>query len=506
MSHFGSSIAGAGAKLLAFAGIGLSVNALKNYVEGSLKAVAETGKLARRVGVTTEALTGLQYAAKLTGTDSDALSGSLLKMQKNLSNAAGTAGTLAGQAGGPVSFALRAMGLDVRDLAKMKPDEAFLKISGGFQKIQNPADRAAAAVHIFGKSGAEMLNTLNAGPAKIKALQEEAKRLGITFDDVGATKARMVTAALTKVNEASTAWGNQLAIALAPYIELVTTRWMEWYTAVSMTESVSKYLGYVAKGVGLVADIVQVLKLAFLGLQIGATAVITGIIKGLSYFGKAVEKVVNLMPGWHVSFTSTLDVMAEDLTRLADTQIANFKTELAKPPASEGITSFFESVKKGADDSAKAMLASAKATDHLGDSFADLNLAEQKAKSLIEASKSPLTKYKEEMASLGKLLKAGFIDQTVFNSASAEAFKTLREDSAKGLGDPTARAGAQELGSAEARTSILNARGLQTTGDPVKDVVRNTKEQLRLQAEANRLSQRMVDALGGQQALATVPI
>ncbi len=506
VSRFGSSIAGAGAKLLAFAGIGLSVNALKNYVEGSLKAVAETGKLARRVGITTEALTGLQYAAKLTGTDADALSGSLLKMQKNLSNAAGTAGTLAGQAGGPVSFALRAMGLEVRELAKMKPDEAFLKIAGGFQNIKNPADRAAAAFHIFGKSGAELLNTLNAGPAKIAALQAEAKRLGVTFDDVGATKARMVTAALTKINEASTAWGNQLAIALAPYIELVTTRWMEWYTAASMTDSVNNALGFIAKGIGFVADVVQVLKLGFLGLQIGATVAIYGLLIMIEELGKGLESVINLIPGMHVSFTSTITEMRKGMSGLLHEQMANFNKELAKPPASEGIMSFFDTVKKGADAAAKATVAAAKANTTLGDTFADLNLAEQKAKSLIDASKSPLQKYKEEMASLNKLLKAGFIDQKVFAAASGEAFKTLAEDSKKGIGDPTARAGAQELGSAEARSSILNARGLQTSGDPVKDVARNTKEQLRLQAEANRLSQRMVDALGGQAALATVPI
>ncbi len=427
-------------------------------------------------------------------------------MQKNLSNAAGTAGILAGQAGGPVSFALQNMGLNVRELAKMKPDEAFLAISGGFQRIKNPADKAAAAVAIFGRSGANMLNTLNAGPAKIKALQEEAKRLGITFDDLGATKARMVTSALLKVSEASTAWGNQLAIALAPYIELVTTRWMEWYTAVSMTESVNKYLGYVATGIGMVADVVQVLKLGYLALQIGATGAIYGLLIATEELGKGLESLINLIPGMHVSFTSTITEMRKGMQSLLHEQMANFQKEMAKPPASEGIKGFFETVKKGADESAKAMLASAKATEEVGDSFADLNAAREKAKGLIEASRSPLDKYKQEMASLNKLLKAGFIDQTVFNKASGEAFKTLHEDSAKGIGDPTARAAAQELGSAEARSAILNARGLQTTGDPVKDVARNTKEQLRLQAEQNRLSQRIVDALGGQQALATVPI
>src|SRR3954468_2179765 len=52
---------------LAVVGVALGAEAFKHWIETSMEAVVQTAHLADRLGVTTEAITGLQYAASQFG-------------------------------------------------------------------------------------------------------------------------------------------------------------------------------------------------------------------------------------------------------------------------------------------------------------------------------------------------------------------------------------------------------------------------------------------------------
>jgi hypothetical protein len=210
LSTVGSSFLALGAAM----GTGALARGLANVAKGALDTIDATGDLAQRAGTTAEAFTALRYAVKLTGSETETLDGALLKMNANLGDAAVATGT-----GTPAQKALEGMGLSAKALVKLDPAAAFSAIAGGFQKLKGPAAQSAAAMDIFGKTGIGLLNTLNAGPAKIAALEAEAKKLGLTFSSLDADKVGAANDAIDRVKGAFGGLVNTLTIKLAPALE-----------------------------------------------------------------------------------------------------------------------------------------------------------------------------------------------------------------------------------------------------------------------------------------------
>src|SRR6185369_16747709 len=113
-------------------------------------------------------------------------------------------------------------------LAKLPLDEALLKISDGLKGLNSPAARTAAAIDIFGKSGAQLLPMLQDGSKVIAELADEAKNLGISFSRVDAAKVEAANDALTRVGEVFQGVWNTMAIQLAPIIEAIAVKFTDW--------------------------------------------------------------------------------------------------------------------------------------------------------------------------------------------------------------------------------------------------------------------------------------
>lgn len=322
----------------------------------------------------------------------------------------------------------------------------------------------------------------------------------------------------------------------------------EWAEAsVQQGGVVFEAIGMVGSGVGLVADAFQVAKVAFLGTQAAITTGIDYTVYGVSLLGKALESLVNLLPGVEVSFTGTLDAIAGDLHRLAGRQWEGVKQEIARPWPSQGVRRFFDEVRAGAQAAtgaaaettdavrgvagAQLKLAGdvAKLTDKLREQVAtfgmtsteadlyklsqqgatEADLAQAKAlagqlramedtadarkkmegdaKGLIDATRTPFEKFEAEIAHARQLFDAGLIDQATLDRATTAANADLGTA-------PTAGAAALEAGSAEARSAVLafQRRG-QTGREPIQDVARNTERQVTAQRTTNDLLGRLLD-------------
>jgi hypothetical protein len=117
----------------------------------------------------------LAYAAKLSDIDITSLSNALKKMQVSLSEA--------GSGAKEPREALAALGLTIRDLKALSPDRQFELIGDRINRLKDPADRARAAVELFGKAGADLLPLFEQGAEGIRKAREEAERLGASFSD-----------------------------------------------------------------------------------------------------------------------------------------------------------------------------------------------------------------------------------------------------------------------------------------------------------------------------------
>ncbi len=131
VGSIGSAATGVGGLMTALTGLaagGASIAGLAELTHSSMESIDATAKLSDRLGVTTEALTGLQHGAKMAGIDSEELTGGLEKMLKSLGQAA--------NGGGPAAEALQRMGLSAKALADESPDAAFKQIAAGI--VQYP--------------------------------------------------------------------------------------------------------------------------------------------------------------------------------------------------------------------------------------------------------------------------------------------------------------------------------------------------------------------------------
>jgi hypothetical protein len=215
LKAFADKVGGVGEKLstLSAAGTALAGGGMAFMLHQSMEAIDVNAKLSDRLGISTEALVGLQHGAGLAGTSVEELTGGLEKMLKNLAEAATT--------GGPAKDALEQMGLSAAQLVNVAPDQAFEQIAQGLTDIQNPAQRAAAAMDIFGKSGQSLLPFLMSGKQGIRDMKAEAEKMGLTYSRLDASKVEQANDAITRMKEVFTGAAQSLAIKLAPVIEQV---------------------------------------------------------------------------------------------------------------------------------------------------------------------------------------------------------------------------------------------------------------------------------------------
>lgn len=135
-----------------------------NFTSGAANAIDQTRQLAQSLGVSYGELRQLQVAADLSGASSEQLAKAFTRAQVTISNAA--------RGSKDAEAALARLGLSVDGLATQTSTQQFAAIASAINGIQNPAERAAAAVAIFGRSGAELLPTFRELPENLNTANQ----------------------------------------------------------------------------------------------------------------------------------------------------------------------------------------------------------------------------------------------------------------------------------------------------------------------------------------------
>lgn len=209
LNLFGSSINSIKSAITGF----LTFQGLKSGIQSIISTVGELddlGALSDRLGVSTEFLSELQYAAKLSDTDIEALNGGLEKLEKNLGKA-----TLEG---GDLNKMLGRVGLEADELRKRGPEQAFLAIADAISRIADPIQRAAFVTEVFGKQGQSLIGILSKGRKGIQELRDEAKSLGITFSTDMKEKVGDADDAVKRMSAALDALKRDIALTFADSI------------------------------------------------------------------------------------------------------------------------------------------------------------------------------------------------------------------------------------------------------------------------------------------------
>lgn len=178
------------------------------WTKRTLESADALAKTSQKLGIASEALAGLQHAAKLSGVETNVLNMGLQRMVRRVSEAA--------QGTGEAKDAIKELGLNAKLLAAQTPDQVFVRIAQSMKTVGNQSDRVRIAMKLFDTGGVALVNTLALGEAGLKAATREARMLGLTFSGQALKSIQATNDAFARLKASAQGIANTFVTKLAP--------------------------------------------------------------------------------------------------------------------------------------------------------------------------------------------------------------------------------------------------------------------------------------------------
>jgi hypothetical protein len=153
-------------------GVSLGALALVQFAKRSLDAVGNLGELAEQLGISTDALQVYQYAATQAGLKTEELENAIGKFTRTIGEAAD------GNKAALDAFNKLDVGILDAQGNLRSTESVLLDVADGLARIEDPAQRAAVVVDLFGRAGQKLLPFLSGGAEGIRRFTQEAKAAG----------------------------------------------------------------------------------------------------------------------------------------------------------------------------------------------------------------------------------------------------------------------------------------------------------------------------------------
>jgi hypothetical protein len=374
-------------------------------------------KSSAKLGIPIEQLSALQYAAQLADVSFESLSQSVVKLSKNMVDAAA-------KPAGEAAKAFSALGVSVKDSeGKLRTSDQVLEdVADKFSGLKDGAGKTAVAVALFGRAGAELIPLLNDGSAGLKNMREEAQTFGQIISEKAGKQAEAFNDALTKLQAAIKGAFAQALINVLPVLKSI---------AEAMVDTV--------KHSGVMTVAINALTVALKALVTGGVivgAVFQALAQHISTTSAAIKQV---LAG---QFTAAFDTLKGGVASIGETATKSFNT----------VDTLWRGSASGAETSAVSTEKSSKA-------LKEFNVAALGAKSavdqFIDSQTKGLASQQAEIATFGQL------------AGAKEALKLQLQAEAIAMQNNTVITAAQQaqLDILKQKTSdyALTLAGLQTT-------------------------------------------
>ena len=214
----------AGAKLAAKALLEVgkaAANATKEGFELSKEAgkyADDIATLSTQTGVSQSSLQQWTYASNFVDTSVDSIASSMTKLTQTMGNA------LNGSSEASDKFAT--LGVSITDVhgRLRSTEDVFWDAIDALGKIENPAERDAAAIALFGESAQKLNPLIEAGREGFEALNAEAERLGTVFSDDEIATMGGFDDAMQRNSQAVSGLKNAIGLALIPAFQPLVNR------------------------------------------------------------------------------------------------------------------------------------------------------------------------------------------------------------------------------------------------------------------------------------------
>lgn len=187
-----------------------AVNTFTSMTSAAAESIDVQSKLSRRLGTTYGELAGLKLAGDLAGVGIEQIGTAMTKSDVAMQKAVG------GSKQAQQAFAN--LGLDAGQLQGVSSADRFKAIASAIANIQSPAERAAAAVALFGRSGATLLPLFEGGAEALALTTKEAERFGLTLTNAQAQNVENMNDSFTRVYASIQGIVQQIVSHLAPAV------------------------------------------------------------------------------------------------------------------------------------------------------------------------------------------------------------------------------------------------------------------------------------------------
>ena len=194
-----------------------TISAVTVAVAAAVKMTADymdaTTKAARAAGASVTDYSALVHAANLSGVETGNLGKALRALAKPSEE---------------TQEKLQKLGISMRESSGQYKTQSQLlyDVADKMKNVETPAGKAALAVGIFGKKGASMVNMLKDGSVGLKAMTDEAARMGLVFDEKAGEQAELFNDNITRLTSSikgATMTATQSIITFVNQSGIVTT-------------------------------------------------------------------------------------------------------------------------------------------------------------------------------------------------------------------------------------------------------------------------------------------
>nr|PZN74650.1 MAG: hypothetical protein DIU56_17590 [Pseudomonadota bacterium] len=205
---------------------GLSIAGISAAVKQTLDLGDQLNKARIRAGMSAEAFTQLAYAARTAGVETSSFSTALRTMQSVQVQAI--------TGGKEQKLAFDALGISLEKFRRLQPDKQFELLADRISRLEDPAERARAAMVLFGRSGAELLPLMEQGAEGIRKAREEAEKVGQSFSAEQLERLGKANDAVSRLGESFSA----LAVTLTAKVAPAFTRFFDDLAGVTSQQTV----------------------------------------------------------------------------------------------------------------------------------------------------------------------------------------------------------------------------------------------------------------------------
>lgn len=231
-------------------------------VKRSLNATDSLAKTASKIGTTTQALSKLQYAARITGVEQNTLNMAMQRFTRRAAEAAKGTGEAKG--------ALQELNIDAKELQKLPLDQQMKVLADAFGNVRGESNKLRIAFKLFDSEGAALVNTLALGSGGLDKLFGRAKALGLVMSGDAAKGVEAANDALGDLFSIARGLTDQFSAALAPVIQHATNTFTNFILELAKTKG-----GIEGVGQAMAKNFIDGLIKAVKGIQSFANGVIT---------------------------------------------------------------------------------------------------------------------------------------------------------------------------------------------------------------------------------------